>query len=112
MMNVFDKLAITNIPGQKILAKKTVSSRQQQNASSKNNSGDWFISGPTYGRWWLKMLELPGRNNFRVALLLRHVYEFKKNPVIEVDRYLFDRLEIKKDSARRGLDLLQKKTDY
>ena len=55
------------------------------------------------------MLELPGRYNFKVAVILLHTYGFKKNPVIEVDRYLFDRLEIKKDSARRGLDLLQEK---
>lgn len=85
---------------------------QQPETSKKvvapRESSERFIKGPIPISWLVRARSLPGEYTLLTALVLFYVRGMKQSKKIVVERYHFNLFEIKKDSARRALDRLQK----
>ena len=69
--------------------------------------GGWFILGPIPGPWIGKVAHLSGNHTVHVGLAIQYVRGLQKKGSIILDRFILDRFGVKKDSARRALNLLQ-----
>jgi len=69
---------------------------------------EWFIKGPIPGTWLLKADELPGKYTHRVAWVILYVRGLQGRDSVALERFHFSRFGVKKDSARRALERLQK----
>ena len=70
---------------------------------------EWFIRGNIPGSWIGKASSLPGNYTLHVALAIWHVKGFKeKSNKVILDRFHFDRFNVRVDSTRRALRQLQK----
>lgn len=71
-------------------------------------SSEPFIKGPIPISWLVMADSLPGKYTLRTALVIFYVQGLGSTKKIVLDRFHFDLFGIKKDSARRALDRLQK----
>ena len=69
---------------------------------------EWFIKGPIPGAWILKAATLHGDYTIRVALAICYAQGMASGKDVILDRFHFNKFQIKKDSARRALQRLQK----
>ena len=69
---------------------------------------DWFIKGPIDGPWISNVCGLSKDNIAGVALAICHAKGIKgKGNDVILDRYIFNRFGVMKDSARRSLERLE-----
>ena len=70
---------------------------------------DWYIKSATLpGSWFRVASSLTTDNILNVALAIWHVRGMNgKSNVVSLDRFIFDRFGVLKDSARRGLERLE-----
>ena len=69
---------------------------------------DWFIKGPIAGSWIGKVCALSTDHivNVGLAIVYANGIQRKGNEAV-LDRFIFNRFDVKKDSARRALDRLE-----
>jgi hypothetical protein len=76
-------------------------------ANTASVEDGWFIRGPIPGNWIGRAAHLPGSHTLHVALTILHVSGLpKNNKGVILERFHFNRLGVKKDSARRALERL------
>ena len=70
---------------------------------------DWFIKGPIAGSWISKVCTLSTDHIVNVGLAIVYANGIqRKGSEAVLDRFIFNRFDVKKDSARRALDRLEK----